>query len=263
MTDSYIYPDASDAITLKMIDTHEPRPGYWAQSESVIIDKLRDYCNQHMGDRRDLTLLDIGGGMGRLSVVLQDLFSRIVLLEPDITRLQQAEAEIASKGLGEKFEFVNLLAENYHPGIQFDVILNSHVLQHIPVDCSSKLLDTMCQLLKPGGVGAVLTTHAKCTYFVRQSIIDNQVIEQPIEQALFDSLCYHTKDELPIRFFGQDDLLALLSRHGFNVSTFWVYHCLENFGDAETYIARDELVNAIPVLQTNLGRDCFAIVTKA
>jgi S-adenosylmethionine-dependent methyltransferase len=76
-----------------------------------------------------LTILDAGGGAGRMTLALAKLGNQVTLCEPSKEMLQKARDLVASENLTANVTFVNQPLQNFTAQQPFDVILNHAVLE--------------------------------------------------------------------------------------------------------------------------------------
>ena len=256
MNKKYEYPDAADSLTIDMINQMESTAGYWQQSETRVLEMVK----QKLESKTTTSMLDVGAGYGRLSIEFSSYFASITLLEPDEDRLEGARAACKSAGIADKCSFSSQKGQDLSPDEKFDFIMCSHIIQHMPHNDAIALLEKLRSMLLPGGLCVLMTTHAKEGFFSKQLLRDGKIEEINIDEHEFSSLCDGNSGSLPIRFWGQDELLMMLSQLNFNVKLFQVYHCLEEFGDLLQYMDRDDLVNQVPTLQNHMGRDILLVL---
>jgi 2-polyprenyl-3-methyl-5-hydroxy-6-metoxy-1,4-benzoquinol methylase len=113
--------------------------------EEAQLDYAKLFTDTLSPSDRDLPILDIGCGMGGLSVLLSDQGYQPVALSPDqhqITYIQEKHPQIPT--LHCKFEEIDPV-ENQK---KYGVVITSESLQYLKLDVALPLLDS---ILKPGG----------------------------------------------------------------------------------------------------------------
>ncbi|MGB2957247.1 MAG: class I SAM-dependent methyltransferase [Anaerolineales bacterium] len=259
----YLYPDISDALTYKLIAQNSPYPDYWYQSELFVLKIVR----QQIIDRfkgNHISLLDAGCGFGRLVPEFHDLFNEITAIEPDEVRFKYAKKLIDKQGIYEKVRYFNVSIEQFKPDHTYDVILCSHVIQHVHTNVYLTILGKLISMLSEGGLLVILTNHSRSSadYFVKGSTEKGRYIETRISESQFNSLTQNNEGILPIRFFSMNGLKKTLSMLEAPVIKTRNFHILGNYYGLDKIIFRDRLVNGIPWLKTKVGRDMMLLAAK-
>ena len=137
------YTDKDDKLTEALISS-EYDGEYWGKSEDLVLARAETYLLTRFGREAlsEMTLLDLGCGMGRLIPRFAPLFGHVVGLEPDAERCAAAEKLVAEEHISNA-EVHNCdcgawLLEN--PDSRFDVVLCSHIFQHISHDTLGGIL---------------------------------------------------------------------------------------------------------------------------
>jgi 2-polyprenyl-3-methyl-5-hydroxy-6-metoxy-1,4-benzoquinol methylase len=262
----YSYPDPGDRITLATIQTLEPMPGYWSYSEDVM---RRDFIDSRLSDIKMKTNargIDIGCGAGRLLPWLATYCHHLTALEPDPQRLHLARVRL-DDNLASRIEFREMQLERLDEAATYDLVLCSHVLQHLRCDLLHSFVEKLRALCPKGGRIVVFTTHAppgedRFVKAYRQT--DGSYREEKITSEEFDRLTEISTGQLPIRFFSFEALRTTLEEVGLELRDHYVYHCCEgNFGDIEEHCFRDTIVNHVPPLRDRFGRDMAMVATPA
>ena len=114
------------------------------------VPRLMEYLNLQPNDR----VLDCGCGMGYLSMVMGEISdASVVSVDGDPARLQWAQRERVPADLVQ----ADINSLPFADG-QFDKILLSEVLEHLPDDVAG--LKELWRVLKPGGTVAISVPHA-------------------------------------------------------------------------------------------------------
>ncbi|HBY19881.1 MAG TPA: hypothetical protein DEG71_02555, partial [Clostridiales bacterium] len=159
---NYQYPDTNDELVCKLIDKVEPFKGYWEKSEKKVIDEMRNEILKYMKrfNIEECFLLDAGCGIGRLVGEFQEYFYRIVAIEPDKKRFAETVKNISNTSYSSKVELRNILIQELDNEEKYDVILCSHILQHIQTEELAKVLQKLKAILKPNGLLLITTCHS-------------------------------------------------------------------------------------------------------
>jgi SAM-dependent methyltransferase len=96
-----------------------------------------------------MSALDVGGGTGRLSILLADLVGSVVVTDPSAGMVQVARERIAAAGLSDRLRAVQAdLTTDRLEGV-YDLAWTSMALHH--VRNLDELLRSVSRLLVPGG----------------------------------------------------------------------------------------------------------------
>jgi SAM-dependent methyltransferase len=264
---AYTYPDPEDRVTFATIRALEPMPGYWSESDGKMRQEFLGRLLADFRQGRDLNGIDVGCGYGRLIPWLLDMHCRqVTALEPDRTRLAVAKSRI-DQDQSARVSFVDQTIQDFAPKVRFDLILCSHLIQHVQrtdLDPILSKLHTICS----DDARVVLFTAQSTTgadRFMKARLNSQSAFsEDAISAEEFDGLIANPQGVLPIRFFSLKTLTAALQNAGLKVLDHYVYHCCEgNFGDLDKHCFRDKVVNAVPELKKQFGRDIAVVAAPA
>ncbi len=99
------------------------------------------------------TLLDVGAGSGKVAERLAPSFGSLTLLEPNPDQIA-----------GFKLDKANVLLksfEQYHSSEQYDFVLCSHVMYHVPHADWGGFIDRLLTFVRPGGYGMIVMAAAR------------------------------------------------------------------------------------------------------
>jgi ubiquinone/menaquinone biosynthesis C-methylase UbiE len=99
--------------------------------------------------RPGMRALDVGGGTGRLSILLADLVGSVVVTDPSAGMVQVARERIDAAGLGDRMRAVQADLTTDRLEGAYDVVWSSMALHH--VRDLEKLLGAVAGLLVDGG----------------------------------------------------------------------------------------------------------------
>jgi SAM-dependent methyltransferase len=201
---AYRYPDHGDRLTQQMIlalsDAHN-----WDVEERAILELLREEVERLDSPR---SLLDVGAGTGRLTWHFRDLVTTADLLEPDEDRASTARS--LSRKLAPLLHIGVYTVERELPDREYDLVLLSHVVQHVAPSEADRLLRSCASRCRPGGIFYVATVlAADDTPEYRVSICnrDESFHEETVDVDRFlEELRHPSRYRLPVRAFGPSEL---------------------------------------------------------
>jgi ubiquinone/menaquinone biosynthesis C-methylase UbiE len=267
--DDYTYPDQDEKITSALIKLQEPFPGYWNQSERKIIELMKAYIVEYLLTHQDGDdhFLDAGCGEGRMVMEFSECFSSITAADPDRMRLNTAKERVQETSWANKVAFQNVMVEDLAADEdRFDVILFSHVLQHVHTDAVEEILRKFSRIIKKDGILFITTCHSVKPedYYTKSYFEGSAFKEGELSKEEFNTWVTNAGGILPAHFFTRDHLEECLKRTGFTVFDFKVYHILESIEGMDDQMAdRDEWVNRNPRLQRSNGRDLFIAARRS
>ncbi|MGN1413100.1 MAG: class I SAM-dependent methyltransferase [Anaerovoracaceae bacterium] len=235
---AYTYPDENDRLTCEMIETQFDGE-YWGKSEDLVLGQALEEANLLAAARRNagqkVQLLDLGCGMGRLFQTFAAVADEITGAEPDPGRFAVAEKEgrrVAGEA-GIPVHVINGDASALPEGKQFDIIVSSHVMQHITCRMAEDLMKTMADKLRPDGLLVLTTTYTDGgeDRFSGEGWKDGQRWSQYVNREEFDSL-FGCEGMLPVRMFSPGSLCALAENAGLELLQTSMYH-YQNHHSAE------------------------------
>lgn len=263
--DDYFYPDKNDALTLKFISAKQPFEGYWARSEQLILERMKNFVHTYTRSKINTCFLDAGCGTGRLLPEFESYFDKMLAVDPDGASLEIAKDTVRKFGFSKKVIFKDASIEKleWEKG-SIDVILCSHVLQHVHTETLASILAKFEQLLKNSGLVFITTCHSTKDYdfYAKMYQKNLEVVEEVIEQDEFNSLINNEINILPIHFLSKKTILKMLHALSFEISDFKSFHVLNGMPLIDHIVFRDKLVNSFPLLQSRLGRDMFIACRK-
>jgi 2-polyprenyl-3-methyl-5-hydroxy-6-metoxy-1,4-benzoquinol methylase len=251
---SYRYPDVSDAMTAAGVD----RMGaayrdYYRLSEERVLKRFTNTLNSSQ------RLLDVGCGEGRLLSTYLDHVAHAVLQEPDASRL--AVATTKAQSLAPK---VAIEQRPLHAITDtFDVVLCSHVLQHVSAE---PFVAQLASVVRPGGVLALSTAYALHgeSIYLQSLVFEGKPVSWLVSKDRFNMLCTTPESGvLPTRLFDREALVSLLEQAQFEVFDFRAYHV--GFGDferLESGLDVDEKVNETPLWAQEREADVLVLARR-
>ena len=261
----YQYPDACDKVTIAFIRKNEPFKGYWEKSENYILGKMKKWIQSCVDRSTNAVFLDAGCGTGRLLPELEAYFNSILAIDPDPTQIERAKDLVEEHGFHDKVAFQAASIEGLKCKKEtFDVILCSHVLQHVTGSSVQPTLQRLAEVLNPSGLLFITTTHSgrNHDYFVKAYLRGSEAVEEEIGREEFDSLVLNGENILPIHFFTMGTILRLLESSDLELADIESYHILCKVPLLDRIVDRDRIVNSLSFLKNKLGRDIFIVAKK-
>lgn len=264
ITETYRYPDRGDRVTTLFIEQHEPYPGYWESSERRALGQLGTRLAAGLDARGDVRALDAGCGEGRLLPWIAGFSAEITAVDPDVERLAVAQTVAVPENAEVTFRPSPITGLSGGP---FDVVICSHVIQHVPTADLVPILENLYAVSAPGGWLALSFSRAPVGRggFSLDRIEQGGVRPERVGRHAFDRAlgCEHEPATLPVRHVDPQELAIEASNAGWQPVWDWTYHVLEDLGVVDEYVDRDELVNGSPPLRRDLGRDIVTLWRRA
>ena len=241
MVNKYIYPDINDRITLAMINKTEIVIRNWEQDEITILAWIKEKLSQLDTDKA--VLLDGGCGDGRLLPHFHSFFKKIYAVDPDSNRLSKAVETARELGIEQKVIFINTALEEYKSEQEFDVILSSHIIQHVQRHLVGKIISGCFQHLKPGGQLFLMTSYSTKSddYYVKDYFVDNSFVEEEISPDMFDSIVNNNDGILPVHFFTRQSLVDLFQDNSLVIKHMQSFHNTKsNLDGRDIFVAAEK-----------------------
>jgi 2-polyprenyl-3-methyl-5-hydroxy-6-metoxy-1,4-benzoquinol methylase len=241
---------------MRVINENQVNENYWSSSEKWILKNIHQTIEN--GGVSNYSLLDAGCGEGRLFTEFINYTSKIIGIEPDKQRYENALRCVRENHLENKVQVINASLENTHLQDKFDVVLSSHIIQHISTDHVETHLTKLAQATKDNGFLIINTnvSNRKDEYFIKGLIEEDAVKEPEITQKEFNELTSKT-GQLPVHMFNRDKVCEYMLSIGFDLVDMKVFHVekeAQNLYQDNT----DQTVNDEPDLFRKYGRDiCF------
>ena len=256
MSEEYSYPDPGDAITFKVIERFQSYDSYWSDSERRILNLIHETIRKN--GLSNYSLLDVGCGEGRLFADFIGGADKIVGIEPDKVRYENALKCISENNFGQKILLLNSSLEECHLHHEFDIVLSSHIIQHIPSFSVHKHLELLAETTKDNGLLIINTNVSgrETEYFIKGHIVGAKAVETEIDEAEFNMLTSQ-EGQLPVHMFDRTQIENTMNELGFELLCQQVFHVepqIQELYGADT----DEVVNSDESLKRRHGRDiCF------
>ncbi|WMN61563.1 class I SAM-dependent methyltransferase (plasmid) [Pseudoalteromonas xiamenensis] len=150
--------------------------------------------------------LDVGAGAGRDAVyfALNGNDPYVVAVEPATTLKRMGEAYSGSLPILWLEDSLPRMFFTEQLGIQFDVILLSSVLNHLPIWALRPSLYRVTQLLLQGGIIVISLRESQDVQDNEQRGVTNIAIEQLLHAARCEGLSCIYQKEAQADFFGRD-----------------------------------------------------------
>ena len=221
---TYTYPDNSDRLTLRMIESIAD-PQEWNDDEQRMLLRLAELT---LGQSSPRSILDIGAGEGRLLTQLHAYFNSGSFVEPDDTRRQVLQNLCDAAGYSHRGFKIHSSLDEVAATEKFSTVVISHVIQHIPEAEIEVLLSKAAQLLKPGGLlylATCLSSSSADQYSVNQWDDSGEWEELYVDRAEFERLSSQSVEgKLPVHFFPVGELAKLADLAELRVSEISAFH---------------------------------------
>ena len=143
-----------------------------------------------------MSAVDVGGGTGRLSILLADRVGSVVVTDPSAGMVQVARERIAAAGLGDRLRAVQADLTTDRLDGAYDVVWSSMALHH--VEDLDALLRSVAALLVDGGRLAVADLdedpdgafHADKVDFDGHHGFDRERLAEQLSLAGFDDVSF-------------------------------------------------------------------------
>jgi SAM-dependent methyltransferase len=227
---NYTYPDTNDSLTIQMIGEIEAKAGInWGGEEEVVLDILRQLIQKNVKNN-DSLLIDFGCGEGRLLTDFGGFFDKLIAVEPDKIRLENAIKLTKKSNIFSKTTFINEMIETAKISEPADTTLISHVIQHIDPNSVKKVLKKAHSSLKDGGLLYLATNNMAGSRdkFTKSYLNNGKLKEVRINREEFKLLVRNNKGILPIHWFSQSKLIDLLNKIGFEILFSQTFHGSKN-----------------------------------
>ncbi|MBR5315217.1 MAG: class I SAM-dependent methyltransferase, partial [Firmicutes bacterium] len=231
----YTYPDKNDMLTIELIDK-EFDSQYWADSEMELFPHVKEAIETLEGERK---LLDLGCGLGRLFQAFAPMVDKIQALEPDKDRYQVASK--AAAAFGGKVQVhhgdLTVLKDDTQ---RFDIVLMSHILQHIKEETIIGILEELESKTEPGALLMVTTTRAngKENQYFTEFWLDGARHVKETDKAGFEE-AFDEGKVLPVCMLAEESIVRTFERHGFELVKTQYYHYEDHHDVAEDIFANE------------------------
>jgi len=263
--ENYSYPDDSDKITTSLICENEPFSGYWAKSEKKILNLMKRYTEEYTDNRNNTWFLDAGCGTGRLLSEFERFFDQILAIDPDPIQIDKTNSLVESQGIAKKVTSrISSIEKLVWDSESVDIILCSHILQHVHTNNVLLILKKFYELLRTEGLLFIMTCHSgeDNDYYIKGYLKNSKAIEERIEKEEFNNLVINQRSILPIHFFTYDTLFELLESTGFKIIDYRSFHIVRKIPLFDRIIDRDKFANSFTSLKKKMGRDMFIAGVK-
>lgn len=219
MNPQYEYADLDNIKLNQDKNKYESYIGYWESSNryiyNIINRKLLDL--RRLKQNRHLNILDIGGGDGSVIYELIQDNDEVMFIEPDTKRIDEAKVRLKIKNstiwyVNMRFEDIDWTTNTKKP---FDVIICSHVIQHLSTNHYHRMVSEIKDLLQDTGFLFLMCplSYSKYNEYVVHGLEYDQwrVNKQDVKDNMYRVL---EKCSLDIPF---DDLKPLPLKDGFMV----------------------------------------------
>lgn len=243
----YKYPDHNDALTISLIEGLS-QGTYWEESEKAVIKMVKDKLIKNSCS----SFLDLGCGKGRLLPEMTTCAEYITAAEPDKDRFIYAAevVEDLKKQYPQKsFSCVNgdincLNADNCaDSAANFDAVLSSHVIQHIPLSYTCSMLRGIASRLKPGGLVFLSTTwtNEDKNFYSYEKFSKGERITERTDEKGFEA-AFGKSGILPVAFYTKEFLTDVFIKYDLCVESFYCFHYINPNGEVYD-VSQDVICN--------------------
>jgi SAM-dependent methyltransferase len=239
------YPDPGDVIPARSISSERSITG---DPDIDVVSGLL----ARLRLRPPVRLIDVGAGTGRLAPAYLPFVDEAVLVEPDSVRFERARARLRSvPGV----ELIYGLAHELVPTRKrFDIVLCSHVLQHLSSVDRAKLIHVLRELTDDAGLILLLapcSTERRPRFLVSTLDSDQNVSTAEVGSELFDRIAAAPAQigVLPVWQGAIGDLEELTKRGGCRVLESRLYHRFSFEAGTVQQTAANGYVLAHPVVR--------------
>ncbi|MBO5516697.1 MAG: class I SAM-dependent methyltransferase [Firmicutes bacterium] len=264
------YSDRGDVLTGQLIAGGYDS-AYWGKSEEKVLDRALEYIKNKFGEEMlpYLSVLDLGCGCGRPMPRFSALFSSVTGLEPDAERCDQAMELILDQGL-ENATALCMDLQQYaaeFPNQTFDVVLCSHVFQHMKHETACAILEGLKHVMGPDTVCIFTTTFTdrRRNLYTEEFLENGERTVLETDETGFDR-AVDDPDKLAVCLFSRPWMERFLTSCGLKTQLFQAYHFagerraeddISSSGDpAELAFARDAFYLCEPAEGTLLRTSC-------
>lgn len=225
--DAYRYPDPSDVIPrLGMRRVRHRQDETWDDAEARLL--LGGIRSQRQGGVR---VADIGAGTGRLALRIAPHVDQIVLIDPDEYRLGIAKTRAEAVGFANVAFVGQDLAAFSRTAERFDVVLCSHVIQHLASDQRLEFVGALARVTAPNGLLMLTfpsTTTARERLLISMISAERGVLTREVDGDTFDdavAAAWHEQPTrqgasgLPVWHAAWDDVASIVRLRGFGEIT--------------------------------------------
>ncbi|MCG8542551.1 MAG: class I SAM-dependent methyltransferase [Clostridia bacterium] len=221
--DMYRYQDLNNYMLDKLIDyintSNEDK--HWDEDEESIFKLFFEMTEG------SYSLLDAGCGDGRLIGKYKDHFKEITVLERDKSNAKKIINLINYFNIKEKVKLQLGKIQDLEENKKFDVIICSHVLQHISITDCEDVVKKFSRIVKPKGLLFILVSHSETPrdIFTKISRNKDKIKEKEITVDEFNYLT-EVCGEVPVRKFTKESIQNLAEKYDFQTLKYGVYHMI-------------------------------------
>ena len=236
--EKYSYPDEEDKLTTTFI-TQDSNAKYWEESEKNILNAI---INKIKNMPKKPKLLDLGCGTGRLFSVFYSYVESITGVEPDESRASEAVKE-AEKIDDKKIKVLNGDISAVKDK-KFDVIVVSHVFQHIALESVVDIVSSLRNIIEDEGLLCITTTYSGS----RKDILSLEYSKKGkrefkrISKKRFNKIV-NTNTALPVRKFSINTIKSILNNNNFTIQQKLCYHFKKEKIKSELSVEKDNKLN--------------------
>ena len=253
---SYSYPDAGDQIPRQGIDPVWVIAGAdWDEADLLMVRRAAAL----LSGGRALSCVDVGAGQGRLLPAVLAVADEVTIIEPDAQRLSAARDQAVGLDRERSHFLCTDLAGAKVGATRFDLVVCSHVLQHLPtgqragflaslrsITATDGLLVLMYSATSRGPGRLMLSEHLPGSGGVRTREVDTA----DFDRAAMPSRTTGPTNSLPVWHAGAGDVESLLSQAAMTILSRTLYRrfraIIETAGRRHTRYGADVCIVSSP-----------------
>ncbi len=225
MISDYIYPDIKDKLVNTFIEQYEVEEGGWEKEETSTLEIAEKYLRIFNGSNS--SFLDAGCGNGRLIKVFEKYFSTVIAIDPDESRLKEAQENIKEFGIQTKTTTLRSSIEDFSFEHKFNTILCAYVLHIVSNAAAESIIKKLFNMLEEDGILLLLTSWSPEVYdkYSKAYFEKSRFVDKEINITEFEELIKAGKPNiLPIHSFCTDHLKRVIDSNGFELVNIKPFH---------------------------------------
>lgn len=203
---------------------------YWIASEMLAMSSIFEWLRTN--NKSIEQIFDAGCGEGRLFSIFAPYAKYLYAIDKDEARLEQAKF-VASSLMFDHIKFENIciesLAEQNNEHNKFDLVICSHVLQHVITEKLDKIISSLANITKKNGrilITTCFTNSDKDEFISCEFGKDGNQIEQQICEYEFNQRI--SKNLVSAHRFTINTINQLCYKYDLQIMEMRLFHLLES-----------------------------------